>query len=43
MKHLIKFINKDIALKSQLQLIKNNIHRVIKNCLKEIGDLNTRE
>ena len=43
MKYLIEFINKDIALKSQLKLIKNNIHRVIENDVKEIRDLNTRE
>ena len=43
MKYLIEFINKDIALKSQLQLIKNNVHRMIENYLKKIGDLNTRE
>ena len=40
MKYFIEFINKDIALKSQLKLIKNNIYRIIENCLKKIEDLN---
>ena len=39
MKYLIEFINKDIALESQLQFVKNSVYRVIENCLKEIEDL----
>jgi len=43
MKYLIEFINKDIALKSQLRLIKNSIHWMIENYLKRIEDLNIQE
>ena len=40
MKYLIKFINKDIALKLKLRLVKNSIYQIIENDLKEIRDLN---
>ena len=43
MKYLIKFINKDIILKLQLKLMKNNIYQVIENDLKKIEDLNIQE
>src|SRR5205814_4899023 len=42
MKRLVGFTNKDVALEPQLQLVKNSVHRVIENCLKGIGDLDTR-
>ena len=42
MKHLIEFINKDIALESELQLVKDSVHRVIEKDLEDVKDLDTR-
>ena len=42
MKCLVGFINKDIALESELQLIKDSVHRVIEKDLEGVKDLNTR-
>ena len=43
MKYLIEFINKNIALESQLKLMKNNIYQMIENDLKRIEDLDIWE
>ena len=42
MKRLIGFINKDVALEPELELVKNSVHRVIENDLKGVRDLDTR-
>ena len=42
MKRLVGFINKDIALESELQLVKDSVHRVIEKGLDGVRDLDTR-
>lgn len=42
MKRLVGFINKDIALESELQLIKDNVHRVIEKGLEGVKDLDVQ-
>ena len=41
MKCLVGFINKDIALEPELQLVKDSVHRVIEKDLKDVRDLDT--
>jgi hypothetical protein len=42
MKRLVGFVNKDIDLEPELQLIKNSVHRMIEKGLKDVKDLNAR-
>ena len=42
MKHLVGFINKDIDLKPELQLVKDSVYWVIEKDLKNVKDLNAR-
>src|SRR5208282_5560275 len=42
MKRLVGFINKDIALEPELQLVKHSVHRVIEKGLEGVRDLHIR-
>ena len=42
MKRLVGFINKDIALEPELQLVKDSVHRVIEKGLEDVKDLDAR-
>src|SRR5947207_4164105 len=42
MKRLVGFINKDVALEPELQLVKDSVHRVIEKSLEGVRDLDTR-
>ena len=42
MKCLVGFINKDVALEPELELIKSSVHRVIEKGLEGVKDLDTR-
>jgi hypothetical protein len=42
MKHLVGFIDKDITLKPELQLIKDSVHQVIEKGLEDVKDLDIR-
>ena len=42
MKCLVGFIDKDVALEPELELVKNSVHRVMENGLEGVRDLDTR-